>query len=252
MEPHRIRRLIGPIFLLALGLTGLSWVRKGRLAEPSLIDPALLQKPVQSGTRRARFSFEYKGRECRVEPVASYEIWGLVVSHNNIHSMADIYHDSTSVDTKDLCVIWGSNLESPEYRRVQYKSGPFTCYFSYPDGVRFSHLAIGNNHLITDSEAIRRQLDRVRVGDQVHLSGLLVNYQMDDWQDFWRKTSTRRDDNDCEVMFVGELQVIARGTPGWYALYRLGWLLLLALPVAYVFLMWIEAGRPNSTTLGRL
>jgi hypothetical protein len=184
--------------------------------------------------------------------VATYELWGLVVSHNNIHSVADIYHDSTSVDTKDLCVIWGDNLDSDDYRRVDFKSGPWTCYFRYPQGVVFDHDSLGNNHLITDNPAIRRALDDVRIGDQIHLTGQLVNYQMDDWQGFWRRTSTRRDDNDCEVIFLEELEVLRRGTPGWYLLYRLGWTTLIALPLVYLFLMWIEAGREDTTTLGRL
>jgi len=252
MQPHRLRRLVGPLFLVALAVTVISWFLKGGLVGPEGVQPALLQSPQQAALDREQFSFEYKGRECRVEPVASYELWGLVVSHNNIHSVADIYHDSTSVDTKDLCVIWGANLETTDYRQVQFKSGPWTCYFSYPHGVEFHHNGLGNNHLITDNPAIRRTLDRVRVGDQVHLRGLLVNYQMDDWQEFWRRTSTRRDDNDCEVLYLEEMDVLRRGTPGWYTAYRIGWIALLFLPVAYVALMWVEAGQEDTTTLGRL
>jgi hypothetical protein len=175
-----------------------------------------------------------------------------VVSHNNIHSMADIYHDSTSVDTKDLCVIWGANLETPDYRRVDYKSGPWTCYFSYPEGVRFRHQAIGNNHLITDNPAIRERLSQIRVGDQVRMAGLLVDYQMEDWRKFWRRSSLRRDDTGCEVIFLEELQVLRRGTPAWYATYRAGWIALLGLPILYLGLVWIEAGQPGSGQLGRL
>ena len=183
--------------------------------------------------------------------MASYELWGLVVSHNDIESLADIYHDSTSVDTKDLCVIWGENLERPDYLEVDFKSGPWTCYFRYPAGVVFHHDALGNNHLITDDPALRTALEQVRVGDQVHLEGKLVNYQMDDWRGFWRRTSTTRDDNDCEVLFLEGLSVLRRGTPGWYAMYRIGRIALVALPLIYLGLMWLEAGSSDTTTLGR-
>ena len=252
MRPHRLRRLIGPLFLASLALTALSWFFKGDLVGPESIEPALLQPPRQDLIEREPFSFEYKEQQCRVEPVATYELWGLVVSHNNIHSVADIYHDSTSVDTKDLCVIWGANLESADYQRVDFKSGPWTCYFKYPQGVKFHHSGLGNNHLITDDPTLRRALGEVRVGDQVHLKGLLVNYQMDDWQGFWRRTSTRRDDSDCEVLFLEEVDILRSGTPVWYAAYRLGWIALLGLPMAYLVLMWIEAGQPDTSTLGRL
>ena len=252
VEPYRIRRRIGPFFLLAVVFTLISWYFKGQLVEPGGVDPTLLQEPLQTTTSREEFAFEYKDKQCRVQPVADFELWGLVVSHNNIHSVADIYHDSTSVDTKDLCVIWGENLERDDYRRVEYKSGPWTCYISYPDGVHFAHDAIGNNHLIAASSLVRDRIGDVRIGDQIRLSGLLVNYQMSDWESFWRRTSTRRDDYDCEVVFVEKLDVVRRGTPGWYAAYRAGWIAILALPVFYLFLMWIEAGRSDTTTLGRL
>jgi hypothetical protein len=252
MQPHRLRRLIGPLFLGVLALTLVAWTQKGRLVEPDEIDPALLQSPRQELHEGEVFSFEYKGKQCRVQPVGTYEMWGLVVSHNNIDSVADIYHDSTSVDTKDLCVIWGANLESADFRRIDYKSGPWTCYFQYPGGVEFHHDGLGNNHLITDRPGLRRALERVRVGDQIHLEGLLVDYQMEDWEGFWRRTSTRRDDNDCEVLFFENIEILHRGTPGWYLLFKIGWITLLILPAAYVVLMWIEAGQADTSTLGRL
>lgn len=252
MSPHRIRRLLIPIFFAALALTLVAWGRKGEAIEPSHIDPELLQEPRQAVTQRSEFSFRYKGKLCRVRPVATYDLHGLVVSHNNIRSIADIYHDSTSVDTKDLCVIWGSNLEGTDFQQVQFKSGPWTCYFSYPPDVRFVHRELGNNHLITDDEAIRKVIDRVRVGDQIHIQGLLVDYQMSDWESFWRRTSTNRKDSDCEVVFVEELEILRAGTPGWYLAYRLGWIVLLSIPLIFVATVWVEAGNPEKSRLGHL
>jgi hypothetical protein len=224
---------------------------KGRLVTSAEVEEALLREPAQGATARESFEFEYKGQQCRVKPVATYDLWGLVVSHNNIESFADIYHDSTSVDTKDLCVIWGSNLEKDDFRQVEYKSGSWTCYFRYPMGVEFAHHELGNNHLITDDPAIRDQIARVRVGDQIHLHGLLVDYQMDDWETFWRRSSTVRTDTLCEVIFVEELEVLRKGTPGWYSAYRLGKGLIVTLPIVYLIVFWLESGRPDRQ-LGRL
>ena len=252
MTPHRIRRLLIPGFFGALALTLLAWTQKGAPPDRAAIEPELLDPPAQTETSRPEFSFEYKGKACRVKPVATYDLFGLVVSHNNIDSIADIYHDSTSVDTKDLCVIWGSNLESTEYHKVEFKSGPWTCYFSYPDGTKFSHDELGNNHLITDDPSIRRMIDRVRIGDQIRMSGLLVDYQMSDWETFWRRSSTTRKDNDCEVVFVERLEVLNAGNPGWYLTYRMGWIALILIPVVFLATVWIEAGSPESSQLGRL
>jgi hypothetical protein len=238
------RRLVGRGFVAALLLLAASWYAKGRPIVPEQIDAALLRDPVQRSTSRQPFTFEYAGRACRVRPVAEYELHGLVVSHNDVESFADIYHDASSVDTKDLCVLWGSSLETADFHQVDVSSGPFTCYFRYPAGIRFDPEELANNHLITDDPTIREQLAHVNVGDQVRVAGLLVDYQMDDWGTFWRETSTVRDDDDCEVVFVERLDVLRRGAPGWNRAYRASWVLLAALPVVYAGLMWLEAGPP--------
>lgn len=239
-----LRWVLGKAFWGAVLLVGVSWYFKGSLVPPHEIDPRLLEPPQQGATDRGSFDFEYKGQQCRVRPVADYEIHGLVVSHNNIESFADIYHDSTSVDTKDLCVLWGSNLRSEEFHQVRFSSGPFTCYFRYPAAVSFDHEELSNNHIITDDPAVRERIGEVKVGDQVRLEGFLADYQMDDWQSFWRETSTTRKDSDCEVMFVEEIEILRRGTPGWYASYRLGWIMLVAIPVLYVVVLWLESAPP--------
>lgn len=251
MSLYRIRRLIGPLFLAAVALTAIAWFMKGRLVTSAEVDSALLREPEQGDTTREPFDFEYKGKQCRVDPVASYELWGLVVSHNNIESIADIYHDSTSVDTKDLCVIWGSNLEGDDFREVEFKSGSWTCYFRYPMGVKFAHHELGNNHLITDDPGIRDKIAQVRIGDQIHMKGLLVDYQMDDWEGFWRRSSTVRTDSGCEVIFVEDLEVLERGTPVWYTAYSFGKGLIVVLPILYLAVFWLESGS-SSSQLGKL
>jgi len=246
-----LRRWISRAFVASLFLFALAGWRKGRLVGPPEIRPELLREPVQAATDRAPFSFPYRGKECRVRPVAEYELWGLVVSHNNIHSMADIYHDRSSVDTKDLCVVWGDNLQRDDYLRATFKSGPFTCYVTWTDGVKLAMNEISNNHLITRDAAIRDAIAGVQIGDQVHLKGLLVDYQMEDWEKFWRRTSTTRNDSGCEVVLVEELDVLQRGTPGWYALWHLSGALLVLLPVAWGVVFWKQAGA-DPLALGQL
>jgi hypothetical protein len=248
----RLRPWLRRSFLGALTLLAVAWWQKGSLVGPDGVRPELLAMPNQSSTERAPFAFAYRSRQCLVRPVASYDVWGLVVSHNDIGSVADIYHDASSVDTKDLCLLWGESLRHPDYLRARFHSGPFTCYASWSEPLANLHLdGIGNNHLITDSPAVRRAIDGVRIGDQVRLRGLLVDYQMDDWRDFWRRTSTVRDDRDCEVLFVEDLAVIRRGTPGWYLLWQLAIAVLLTVPILYGVLFWLTAGR-DPVKLGQL
>jgi len=247
-----LRPILRWSFFAALAVLLLAGWRKGALVGPNQVRPELLQEPLQLATDRPPFTFDYRGKQCRVKPVASYELWGLVVSHNDIHSVADIYHDTSSVDTKDLCVLWGESLQNRDYLRATFKSGPFTCYVSWSEplpGLRMD--GIGNNHMITDSPAVRQAIARVRVGDQVHFRGLLVNYQMEDWEGFWRNTSTVRTDSGCEVVYVEDLEILERGTPGWYLLWRLAIGVLIAVPVVYAVLFFRESGR-DSVKLGEI
>ena len=239
------RRLVEWTFAVAVVLLGASWLLARRPIAPEAIDPTLLDPPVQSATTRRPFSFEFRGKEVRVRPVAEYSLSGLVMSHNDVESFADIYHDASSVDTKDLCLLSGDSLASEGFQAVEVWSGPFTCYYRYPSGTQFDGRDLGNNHLLTADDAIRERLATVHRGDQVRVRGLLVDYQMSDWQDFWRKTSTVRDDDDCEVVFVEHFELVREAAPLWHGLRRVSLWSLVALPVLWVVLLWLSfpAGR---------
>jgi hypothetical protein len=226
---HRLTWLL----LLAIGLTGLAAVKRGAFVSHTAILPPLFQEPLQTPTARQPFAFPYRGETYLVHPVAEYELWGLVVTHNNIHSLTDIYHDRSSVDTKDLCVIWGTNLTSDDFQRVAFWSEPWSCGFSLPANLRFFPAQLSNNHLITSEQRLRDRIDDVRIGDQIHLKGLLVHYSSRRMPHAWRKSSTTREDSGngaCEVIFVEAIDIVQQGTPGWYTTYTLGgWSILLML-----------------------
>lgn len=240
------RRALGIVALVLIALLLLAWKNKGDLPTSAEIHPDLRNAPLQEATEREPFEFIHEGRTVRVQPVADYELWGLVVSHNNTKSIADIYHDSSSVDTKDLCVVWGSNLQSGELDKVTFESGPWTCYYSYPEGVRFVGSEMSNTHLVTDRDTLRADLADIRIGDQIRVKGALVNYQLDDWRDYWRRSSQVRNDSGngaCEVLFFDEIEVLVPGTPFWYLLFR-GTLFFLALvPLLYLHSIWVDSMR---------
>jgi hypothetical protein len=241
MSTSRLQRIVEIAFVPAVVLLGLSWVMARRPIASEMIDASLLDPPIQTETSRQPFSFEFRGQEVRVRPVAEYSLSGLVMSHNDVESFADIYHDASSVDTKDLCLLSGGSLASDDFHTLEVWSGPFTCYYrAAVPPARFSPSDLGNNHMITMDDGIRDRLATVHRGDQVRLRGLLVDYQMGDWRDFWRKTSTRRDDDDCEVVFVESFEVVREAAPLWHLLRRASLCLLVALPVLWIALLWLS------------
>jgi hypothetical protein len=99
---------------------------------------------------------------------------------------------------------------------------------------------------ITSDQRIRDRIDDVRIGDQLHLKGLLVNYSSRRMPHAWRKSSTTRDDSGngaCEVVFVEAIDILQRGTPGWYTTYTLGWWSILLMLVLKGCLLMRDALR---------
>jgi hypothetical protein len=230
-------RLLRILLIAAvLAWTG-AWWQTRTLPERGAILPELLQEPAQGATTEPLFDFEYHGVTYDVQPVASYELHGLVVTHNDTTGLGDLTHDENSVDTKDLCVIWGPNLESDDYRSITFESTPTWCHWSWSSAdIQFDGHAIANNHLVTDDEALRKALDRVHVGDQIRLRGALVNYRDQRYPDFWRNSSTKRTDEGggaCEVVYFEELRVLKPHAPvAWRVRTAMPWVvgaLLLAL-----------------------
>ena len=233
-------RLLQVLLGAALLVWGGAWHQSRQLPERPAILPELLQEPKQGPTRRPEFGFSYRGGDYIVQPVASYELYGLVVTHNNTIGLADITHDENSVDTKDLCVLWGANLERDDYRSITFESTPTWCHWSWrSEAIRFDETSIANNHLVTDSAALRAALDRVHVGDQIRFKGMLVNYMDTRYPGAWRNSSTRRTDGGagaCEVVFFEELEVLKpHATAAWQVQRVMPWVvgvLLAAILVA--------------------
>lgn len=226
------QRLLTAVALLGAATYGFAWTEKGQGPSPEQVHPSLREAPFQGPTDRAPFELSYAGERYQVKPVAEYRLFGLIVSHNDPTGLGDSYHDERSLDTKDLCVLWGSNLASEDYKRAEFESTSWRCRWRFPPEIWIEPTEVSNNHLITDRDEIREQIESLRIGDQVEVQGLLVDYRGESWRGAWRQTSITRDDvnepnKGCEVIFVEKVEVLARGTPSWYAAFTTGWLAFL-------------------------
>jgi len=215
-------------YICLIGWVG-TYFMINRLPPPTLIDPALYPEPVQTTVLPKKFTLLYKDNPVYVVPMADYDITGLVVSHNEPTAwyVFDISHDKESPDTRDLCVLWGSNVQNEEYRKISFFSGDYTCNWKWganTDVSQFSMYKISNNHLITDSDEIRTIISQVNIGDQIHITGKLVNYSEDRWNGAWRRTSLTRTDTGmgaCEIIFVQSISILHSYNGEWAKLHRL-------------------------------
>lgn len=222
------------LIVLASGVYFMGRREATRLPDAAEIDPRAFEEPLQRPTERGPFLFEYMGVEYHVEPLAEYQLAGLVVTHNDISAFHDIYHDERSVDVRDLCLIWGENLKDDSFKELVYWSEPWSCHVRAPSREafrRFDETALSNNHLLPANEEIKRGLQAVEVGDEVWISGALVNYSPAHSPERLRKSSTVRSDRGngaCEVIFVEQFTVLRRANAPWRTARDIAWTVLIA------------------------
>jgi hypothetical protein len=222
----------------------LSFFMKDRLPGREAILEPLLQEPIQTGKDLpGPFDVTRKGVTYTVTPFFNYELWGMVVSYHHANSFIDISHEAWNdhINVKDVCVLWGKNLESAVYTRMKFKNRDFTCFYTYPDretGKVFTENCLSNNHLLPADSIVAGTIMRTKKGDQVHLKGWLVSYGIKD-SPYKRMTSTTRRDRGngaCETVFINEFEILRAANPAWRALYKLSLVLMVLGAAALVFL----------------
>jgi hypothetical protein len=233
---RRLARIVLPAAALVFAI---SFFMRNRFPAKGLILEPLLQSPVQTKDGVPEpFEVTRKNVTYTVTPLFSYELWGLVVSYHHSASFIDVSHKQWNdfLNTKDVCVIWGQNVESGVYRRMSFRNRDFTCFYRYPDretGQIFTESCLSNNHLLPADPIVADAVLKARKGDQVRFKGWLVSYGVKG-APYARGSSTVRNDRGngaCEVVYVTEFEVLREANPAWRALYKVS-LVLVGLSLA--------------------
>jgi hypothetical protein len=218
--------------LCVIGAIYLS-LRDIALPDPSFVDAAIKEgEPLQEVTDQRQFTAIIKGYTYTITPRATYHIAGLVVSQHRGDALFNMYHQADPGNVEDVCVVWGEAIANGSYRKVTYTSGEFTCYFSWSGRLDppFNPEKMSNNHLIPADDLVAHRIRGLRIGDQIRMIGLLVDYNVSSngRNVFTRQTSlTRKDTGNgaCEILYVTDLHVVRPGnhleanaaTYAWYA-----------------------------------
>ena len=215
--------------------------------DASLIDRTIKEaEPLQQLSDGRAFTTIIKGYTYTLTPKATYDISGLVVSQHRGDALFNLGHKADPGNIKDVCIVWGEAVTNGSYRKVKFTSGEFTCSYSWSGIVTppFNPEKASNNHLIPASSAIARRIQAIHIGDQIRMTGLLVDYTVtkDGQAIFTRQTSLTRGDTGngaCEILYVTDLAVVARGNhleadAGSYAWYASAALLVALLIVWFV------------------
>lgn len=252
---RRWSRVAGVVYLALAGLFALSWFMHDRYKSIDDPHPEVLRQPRQEPAgERAPIRFAHGDYNYSLQPRYRYDIAGLIVGKND-YTMLGLARKN--VFLMDLCMIWGSNVSTGNYRHgeVEFVQHGNVCYSRYRAPAWISGTELSNNHVLTGDPDLQDAFDELEAGDQIRMTGYLV-----DGAAVAREadgpgalvparltSSTTRDDRGmgaCEIMYVERLEVLARGNPFWRVLYVVGfWLLLFLTIVIAARLLLLPVGR---------
>ncbi len=233
------------LFYGALALLIPAFMLRNSFPDPVERQHSPLASPTQSNSNKRGFQATYADVNYSVEPRYDYELTGIVVSrafHNAKFGLHRKWNDHLNV--ADLCVVWGDNASSLDLNAFDFWNGQFTCNISTSSSQAweaFNSHELSNNHLITDDEAIREQIQTVSIGDRIHLRGWLSRYGND--QGFSRDTSTTRKDNGngaCETIFIRQFEILDSMKNGWRTAYSFS--LFTVISTALIWLVAVGRG----------
>lgn len=235
---QKLRKTLFIVFLLLLAF---SYFLKDDYRKVKNIQPEVLPAPLQDVVdNNEPIKFSQDGFAYNLTPVAKYQIQGLVV-HQMDYRFFSI-NNSDSVFPVDLCLTWGDNLINKSYQEKQlsFSQDSRFCFYKWRGETAINPDLISNNHLIASDAKILSVINKIKAGDQVLISGYLVDVQANkagkvsdyDPDSFNLKSSLTRTDTGagaCEIIYVNDIKIVQAAHPVWSFLFNFSFYALIIL-----------------------
>lgn len=243
------------LFAASLLACAVLYFFKDELPPASFYDLAQLGDPIQEPTLAENFNTEVNGENYLILPKYDYELEGVIVSYNNSGDFTDYFHSywNDYINLRDLCVVWGSNVETGVYLDMDFHNDSWTCWARWPSrevGKIFDKDKISNNHVLIDDNEVENRLMQSEPGDHIRLKGVLAEYH-NPRTGFRRSTSTIRTDTGngaCETIYVTDFELVKKANPRLRMLFAIAkWSAILsAIGIAWMFVFAPYRGRYTS------
>jgi hypothetical protein len=240
------------VYLLLVGVVVVTFFTKNNYRSITAISQAAIQAPQQTATTAVPFTYNFQGVSYAVTPLFNYQLYGMVVSRHDYISDDSSLADNQLFPT-DLCMIWGQNLTSGVYRESSTTFTQFDrfCNWQWQGDTQVINEDASNNHLMFTSGAVKRQLQGIGSGDQIKITGQLVDVEtitpnVPPKKFVSRHSSTTRTDSGdgaCEDILVSSIVVLQKNSNLAKTLYRFCLPTLGLLIVLNVVFWWLKANR---------
>jgi hypothetical protein len=241
-----LRKFILVLLIFSIIAFIYSYFARNKLPDQNDILSSLNQEPEQVETTQDPFQIQKEDILYHITPKFSYEQYGLVVADYDSESWYDFAHKNDPLNTKDLCIVWGTNIQNDVYQQMKYSHGEWTCYAEFKTEIdsswyeKFSGSHLANNHLLPADDVIYEKIKNSHIGDQVYIKGLLVDYSIEtsEGRTGLRKTSTIRDDTDCEIIYTTEFEVLREGNSTLYLINAISKYSIIILAILFIILFF--------------
>lgn len=176
------------------------WQQRPVMRGPGIVASTLPQQQAISDTQ----AFDFKGYH--VQPLADFKLEARVLSteHYRLGREADLA-------PVDLALGWGRMSDDAVLSRIAISQGNRFYFWrtdDFPIPRREIETHSANMHMVPADRLIERQLEAIRPGQVVTITGQLIEARADDgWH--WRSSLTRDDTGNgaCELVLVKSLSV---------------------------------------------
>jgi hypothetical protein len=210
-----VTRLLIILLFISASIFGYTFLVKDRLISIPKVHPSTLSDPIQTPiVSPTGVVFTKSGYEYSMTPSNDYKISGVVVDITD-YKQGD--NASRDVFRFDVCMVWGKNVSSKVYLSSDvsfYQDGRYCQVTSRT--TTFNLTEVSNNHLITPDDKIVDKVKSIHKGDEVVITGKLVNAHIEQkdgktpvplHNDNWN-SSLVRDDFGCEVILVSSVDIL--------------------------------------------
>ena len=213
------------LFWILLLLFAITYFTRTSYRKITDVSAELMNEPVQRETKnKTPISFDNNGYRYTLAPLFDYRINALAVSTMD-YTWFSIYKRD-SVFPIDLCLLWGENIRNKAYKNknLSFSQDYRFCLYNWRGELKFDSNSVSNNHLIVNNEKLEKKIRSIKKGDQVSISGRLVNVTAVntgkagkfDPDRFDLNTSISRSDTGagaCEIIYVDDVAIIKKGHP---------------------------------------
>ncbi|MBT8113205.1 MAG: hypothetical protein KJO81_09995 [Gammaproteobacteria bacterium] len=210
------------------------------MSDDMVVVNELKEEPTQKKIDKSAFSVNVNKVDYEIQPMFDYELYGLVVSyelHDGNYNLHKRWNDHLNI--ADYCVVWDKSAFTKHLPKINFWNGQFTCNISTKDmqaWESFDPTQLSNNHLISDEKYIRKKLRKIKIGDQIRISGWLSSYKNLNSGGTRGTSITREDEGNgaCETIYVKEVSILRHYNSIWRKLMYLSLLVFIVSLVIYV------------------